>query len=200
MRDCPPSTPQLESLPSIVKDPYVAMFGQDVNTDDIEKDGVTRTVTCGVPHRLRSSGSNGFGLLGQILAYMALASVLDVKGPYKKRAIVQIVPWRPLSGCSPGAAEAERALQLLDATQSRGIAPDAITYGAAISTSEKGQQSERALQLLDEMQVRGTLHNVTTYSMEKTWRQGLCQAAPHQLEGRGTAETGSVRRSPGTRA
>ena len=48
--------------------------------------------------------------------------------------------------------------------QLRGLVPDVITYSAAISACEKGQQPQHALQLLQEMQYKGIVPNVISYS------------------------------------
>ena len=42
----------------------------------------------------------------------------------------------------------ERALKLLEQMEARGVRPTVISYSAAISACEKGQQWERALELL----------------------------------------------------
>ena len=39
-----------------------------------------------------------------------------------------------------------------------------ITYNAAVSACEKGQQPQQALHLLQDMQLRGLVPNVITYS------------------------------------
>ena len=46
----------------------------------------------------------------------------------------------------------------------RGVAPDVISYSAAISACEKGGQWERALALLEQMAVRGVAPNVISYN------------------------------------
>ena len=46
----------------------------------------------------------------------------------------------------------------------RGVAPDVISYSAAISACEKGGQWERALALLEQMAARGVAPGVITYN------------------------------------
>ena len=54
----------------------------------------------------------------------------------------------------------QRDLQLLEAMLYQGLLPDVITYSAAISACEKGQQPQQALQLLQELPLRGLLPDV----------------------------------------
>merc|ERR1711974_133204 len=60
---------------------------------------------------------------------------------------------------------ADRALQLFDEMLRRGIAPDLITYTAAVSACEKMQLTDRAMELLHEMQERSIAPNEITYSL-----------------------------------
>ena len=46
--------------------------------------------------------------------------------------------------------------------QLRDLLPNVITFNAAISACEKGQQPQQALDLLQELQLRGLLPNVIT--------------------------------------
>ena len=52
------------------------------------------------------------------------------------------------------------ALELLEEMQRRCLLPNVITYSAAISACEKGQQPQQAMQLLNQMQHRGLLPDV----------------------------------------
>ena len=45
-----------------------------------------------------------------------------------------------------------------------GLTPNAISYSAAISACEKGQQWQRALELLEEMKAAGVAPNVISYN------------------------------------
>lgn len=68
-----------------------------------------------------------------------------------------------LSACAR-AGRWERALGLLDDMQLKGLAPNMISYSAAISACSKGGCWERALQLLQEMRRAGHSPNVISYS------------------------------------
>ena len=46
----------------------------------------------------------------------------------------------------------------------RGLMPTVITYNAAISACEKGQEPRQALHLLQDMLLRGRLPNGITYN------------------------------------
>ena len=52
------------------------------------------------------------------------------------------------------------ALDLLEEMLRRCLLPNVITYSAAITSFEKGQQPQNALQLLNQMQHRGLLPDV----------------------------------------
>merc|ERR1712146_613455 len=58
----------------------------------------------------------------------------------------------------------QEALRLLDEMKKNNIAPDTITYSAAISACEKGGQSQEALRLLDEMKKNNIPPNTITYN------------------------------------
>ena len=48
--------------------------------------------------------------------------------------------------------------------QTRGLAPNVITYNAVISACEKGRECQEALELFKDMQTRGLTPNVITYN------------------------------------
>ena len=56
------------------------------------------------------------------------------------------------------------ALELVEEMLRGRILPDVITYSAAISACEKGQQPQQALQLLNQMQHRGLLADITEFA------------------------------------
>ena len=56
------------------------------------------------------------------------------------------------------------AFGLLHVMPRQGLLPDVISYSAAISACEKGQQPQQALQLLLDMRLKGLLPNVISYS------------------------------------
>ena len=49
-------------------------------------------------------------------------------------------------------SHSENALGLVEEVQQKGLEPDVITYSAAISACEKGQQWQCALRLLESVQ------------------------------------------------
>ena len=63
--------------------------------------------------------------------------------------------------------------------QAAGAWANVITYSAAISACEKGQQWQRALQLLEEMQAAGVWANAITYNAASsacgTWLWRRCR-------------------------
>ena len=58
----------------------------------------------------------------------------------------------------------ERALQLFDRMQQRGLEPNVITYIAVSSTYKKCRMPEKALQFFDEMQQQRLEPNVIFYT------------------------------------
>ena len=55
-----------------------------------------------------------------------------------------------ISACEK-AKQSEKALELVEEMQQKGLEPDVITYNAAISACEKAKQIEQALELLEDI-------------------------------------------------
>jgi len=68
-----------------------------------------------------------------------------------------------ISACEKG-GQWQKAFELFDELQRRGLEPEIITYNAMISNCEKGGQWEKALELFDELQQRGLKPDVITYN------------------------------------
>merc|ERR1712050_239391 len=58
----------------------------------------------------------------------------------------------------------EQALEVFQAMQQRGVAPNAITYNALVSACEKGNQPKRALAVVQEMRQQGAMPNAFSYN------------------------------------
>ena len=73
-----------------------------------------------------------------------------------------------LSQLHPESAGIQRAitiaLSLLDEMRVAAVAPNVISYSAAISACEKGGRWEQAVSLLDEMREAGVLPNVVSFN------------------------------------
>ena len=55
-------------------------------------------------------------------------------------------------------------MHMLQKLQLSGLQRTAVTYDAAISACEKGQQPQLALHMVQELQLRGLLRTVITYN------------------------------------
>lgn len=58
----------------------------------------------------------------------------------------------------------EKAIELLNEMQSRGVEPTVMSFNATISACEKGGQAEKALALFAEMKAHGIMPNVVVFS------------------------------------
>ena len=78
-------------------------------------------------------------------------------------------------------------MSLLTAMQPHDLAPDVITYNAAISACEKGQQPHTAMSLLTGMQPQDLAPDVITYSAAISACEKGQQPHSHELVDRNAA-------------
>jgi len=55
------------------------------------------------------------------------------------------------------------AVELLDAMQARGLAPNAVTYNVLIGACDRGRQPEKAMELFEDMKRQGLKPDVITF-------------------------------------
>merc|ERR1712217_302535 len=89
----------------------------------------------------------------------------------------------------------ERALELFDEMQRRGLQPDVITFLALISACEKACKPEKALELFAEMQRRGLQPNNITCNSLISCRKNACKPKQvlelfAEMQGRGLQTDG----------
>ena len=65
--------------------------------------------------------------------------------------------------CAQG-SQIEQALEVFQAVQLQGVAPDVVTWATLISACEKGYSHERALVVFHAMQRQGVVRNVIAYN------------------------------------
>eukprot|EP00931_Biecheleriopsis_adriatica_P106333 TRINITY_DN8079_c3_g1_i5.p3 TRINITY_DN8079_c3_g1~~TRINITY_DN8079_c3_g1_i5.p3 ORF type:complete len:122 (-),score=24.85 TRINITY_DN8079_c3_g1_i5:105-470(-) len=60
--------------------------------------------------------------------------------------------------------QVNKAFEVFEEMQQRGVQPNAITFNALINACGKGSQAEKAVEVFEEMQQRGLTPDVITYS------------------------------------